>query len=212
MKNRLLLGMAFLPLMGILGATVLAAPVPKVTICHKYMTKAENTLRVGYPGAIAHVRQHGDFFGACPQFDLYIDVDGIATTGRGLPGGINVQSGNPLTSWPTGFGSEGLDWFDNDGTCTWTLGDDLHLEDPSGACTGAFRDGVHDVGQDCDVLDLDGSFFQGQQVDVDLETATTFTGCPGPDPLLMFYDQNGSGVYDNGEDIVFDGNGNGIFD
>lgn len=139
---------------------------PKVTICHKFGTPAENTLTVGYPAAISHIREHGDFLGACPQYDLFIDVDGIATPGRGLPQGINVQVGDFLTSWPTNSGNEGIDWFDNDVSCTWTLGDDLHLEDNWGACSAAIRNGFHDLGFDCAVLDLDGSFFQGQQVDV----------------------------------------------
>lgn len=193
------------------GSALGAPPAPKVTLCHKYNTPDEATLTVGYPASLAHFQNHGDFLGACPQFDRFIDVDGIATAGRGVPAGINVQYGDPLTSWPTGFWTEGLDWFDNDGTCTWTMGDDLHLEDPQGACITAIRDGVHEVGFDCALLDLDNSFFNFQQVDVDLETGTTFTGCPGPDPFVRFYDQNGNGFYDNGEDIVYDSNGDGVF-
>ena len=102
-----------------------AGPQPKVTICHKFGTPAQNTLTVGYPAAISHMREHGDFLGACPQYDLFIDVDGIATPGRGLPQGINVMVGDTLTGWPTGFWIEGLDWFDNDGDCLWSFGDDL---------------------------------------------------------------------------------------
>lgn len=203
--------LAILTTIGI-GASHAAPPNPKVTICHKFGTPAENTLSVGYKAALAHVSKHGDFLGACPQHDTFIDVDGIATPGRGIPAGINVKVGDALTGWPTGFYIEGLDWFDNDGTCTWTLGDDLHLEDPAGSCSTAIRDGFHDLGNDCAVLDLDGSFFQGQQVDVDLESGTTFTGCPGPDPLLKFYDANNNGFYDNSEDIVLDANNNGVFD
>ena len=161
---------------------------------------------------MAHVAEHGDFLGACPQYDTFIDVDGIVTAGRGVPTGINVKVGDNLTSWPTGFYTEGLDWFDNDSSCTWTLGDDLHLEDSRGSCSTAIRDGLHQTGFDCAVLDLDGSFFTGQQVDVDLESGTTFNGCPGPDPLLKFYDANGNGFYDNSEDIVLDINNNGVFD
>lgn len=213
MKTRILLSAAITPLVGVLlGATAVAGPTPKVTICHKFGTPAENTLTVGYPAAVAHARQHGDFFGACPQSDQFIDVDGIATPGRGIPAGINVMVGDVLTSWPTGFYTEGLDWFDNDGSCTWTFGDDLHLEDGSGSCATGLRNAIHDLGADCVVLDLDASFFQGQMVDVDLETGSAFSGCPGPDPLLAFYDGNGNGFYDNGEDIVLDWNSNGIFD
>lgn len=194
------------------GLAVGSPPNPKVTICHKFGTPAENTLTVGYKAAVAHVRQHGDFLGACPENDEYVDVDGIATPNDGVPDGINVKVGDSLTSWPTGFGAEGLDWFDNDANCVWSDGDDLHLEDPAGACSTAIRDGFHDLLQDCPVLDVDGSLFQGQQVDVDLESGTTFTGCAGPDPLLKFYDANNNGFYDNGEDIVLDNNDNGVFD
>ena len=150
-------------------------PKAKVTICHKFDKPAEKTLTLPYPAAFSHVTAHGDFLGACPQFDSYIDVDGIATPGRGIPTGINVKIGDPLTGWPTGFYTEGLDWFDNDASCTWTLGDDLHLEDPAGSCGTAIRNASHDLGSDCAVLDLDGSFFQGQPLDVDLESGTTFT-------------------------------------
>lgn len=213
MKKQVLLTSAITLLFGVfMGATAFAAPMPKVTICHKFGTPAENTLQVGYPAAVAHVRQHGDFFGACPQFDQFIDVDGIATPGRGLPGGINVSVGDLLTPWPTGFYTEGLDWFDNDGSCSWTFGDDLHLEDGAGSCATGIRNALHEVGFDCVVLDLDASFFTGQPVDVDLETGSSFTGCMGPDPLLGFYDANGNTFYDNGEDIVLDWNSNGIFD
>ena len=193
-------------------ATAVAAKQPKITICHKFGTPAQATLQVGYPAVVSHVQQHGDFLGACPQFDQFIDVDGIATTGSGVPGGINVKVGDVLNGWPTGFYTEGLDWFDNDGTCTWTFYDDLHLEDPNGSCATGLRNGLHDVGADCGVLDLDGSFFQGQMVDVDLESGTSFTHCPGTDPLLSFYDANGNGFYDNTEDIVLDLNANGVFD
>jgi hypothetical protein len=192
MRRTHLLALTLLPLVGILAATAFAAPVAKLTVCHKYGTPDEATITVGYPAAMTHIQQHGDWLGACPQFDRYIDVDGISTVGRGLPGGIDVHVGFVLSGWPTALSPEGIDWFDNDGTCTWTMGDDLHLENGGGTCITGIRDGTHDFGSDCIVLDLDGSFFHGQQVDVDLETGNLFTGCPSLDPLLMFYDADGS--------------------
>ena len=210
-RNLIALSICATLLLAFVAVAANADPQVKVTICHKYGQPAENTLTIGYPAAMSHIREHGDFYGACPVNDRFIDVDGIATPGRGIPQGINVQIGSPLTAWPTGFGSEGIDWFDNDGTCTWTFGDDLHLEDPGGACSTGFRDGLHNLGLDCVVLDLDTSFADGQQVDVDLESGTVFTGCPGPDPMLMFYDGNGDLLYNDGEDIVLDGNGDGVF-
>ena len=49
-------------------------------------------------------------------------------------------------------------------------------------------------------------------VDVDLETGSTFTGCPDVDSALMFFNTNGITSWDDGEDIILDVNGNGIFD
>jgi hypothetical protein len=213
MRKQLLLPVLVVSILGLLTAAIAsAAPTVKLTICHKYGTPDQATLTIGYPAVPPHIQNHGDFMGACPVFDTYIDVDGIATTGRGIPFGVNINVGDVLTFWPTGGWTEGLDWFDNDGSCTWTFGDDLHLEDASGACATGIRDGLHQVGADCDTLDLDGSFFMNQQVDVDLETGTVFTGCSGPDPLMGFFDQNGNGFYDDGEDIVLDVNANGVFD
>ena len=193
-------------------ATAVAAPKPKITICHKYDTLDQATLTIGYPAMAAHFQNHGDWEGVCPESDKFVDVDGMISPYSGLPAGINVAVGDTLTGWPSAtIYTEGLDWFDNDVTCTWTSGDDLHLERTKSCATG-IGDGIHQLGLDCVVLDLDASFYDLQQVDVDLETGTTFTGCPGPDPLLMFYDADGNGFYDNGEDIVLDVNANGVFD
>jgi hypothetical protein len=211
MKKQLSLPLLIVPLFGLMAAaTAIAAPQPKITICHKYGTPDQATLDVGYPAMTAHFANHGDWAGACPVFDSYVDVDGDTTPQSGLPNGVNVAVGDTLTGWPTGVYSEGIDHFDTDGTCTWTGGDDLHLE-RTGTCATGIGDGVHQVGADCVVLDADGSLVDGQQVDIDLETNFTFTGCPGADPLLMFYDGDGNGYYDNGEDIVYDANGDGIF-
>ena len=152
--------------------------------------------------------------------DAIIDADGTVTrfSGSGMPAYVEVAAGDPLVSFPTGIWDEGLDWFDTDGTCTWTFGDDLHVEDPD-RHPGAIRDGWHDDFLDPLVLDWDNSlnlppsgFPSGERVDVDLETGSTFTGCAGPDPLVKFFDTNGNGYWDDGEDIVLDLNGNGVFD
>ncbi len=211
MTRKLMLVMVGVVVAGLLAVTAEAA-VQKFPVCHKYGRPAQKTLNLPYQGATGHIQAHGDWFGCCPVNDGWVDVDGIATAGRGGLGSVDSVPVCQLTAWPTGFWNEGIDWFDNDGTCTWTLGDDLHLEAPQGACPTGIRNAVHEVGADCDVLDLDGSFFNGQQVDVDLETGSSFTGCPGPDPQLMFLDTNGNGFWDNGEDIIFDANGNGVLD
>jgi hypothetical protein len=152
--------------------------------------------------------------------DKCIDADGTATAGRGDFGvDGEVMAGDSLSSWPTGGWNEGLDWFDNDDSCTWTLGDDLHVEDPD-THPGALRDGKHDDNIDNFdplVLDLDGNLADGQGVDVDLETGTVNPNgfsdslCDGPDPLLKFKDTSTNTYWDNGEDIVLDVNGDGIF-
>jgi len=157
-------------------------------------------------------------FQASPAYaglDEIIDADGIATPNRGIPGSVEVQEGDPLTSWAGGIGGiEGLDWFDNDLSGTHTLGDDLHLEDPSGACSTSIRDADHDLGLDCKVLDLNNSLVDQQQVDCDFEGASVQGfACPafnGPNSI-KFHDLNGNGVWDNGEDIVLDVDGDGFY-
>jgi hypothetical protein len=154
----------------------------------------------------------------CGVIDRCIDFDGIASSGRGLAA-QEVTLGDTLTSWPTSGGNVGIDWFDNDVSLTWTFGDDLHSEDTS-TCPTALRDGKHDLGKDCKILDLNGDLANGQGVECDLEVglanpnghSTDGTAASCPDPALMFYDANNSGRYDNGEDIVLDVNGNNIFD
>lgn len=197
----------------LVAASAEAAPKPKFPVCHQYGTPAQKTLLLPYEGVMGHINGHGDFACTCPVADFWIDADGSATPGRGLPGAIDPYICGRLTSWPTGgLYVEGIDWFDNDGTCTWTFGDDLHVEGP--AHPTAFRDGFHDANPnfvDPLVLDLDGSLFDGQQVDVDLETGTVFTSCPGVDPHLKFFDANANGVWDDGEDIIFDTNNDGVF-
>ena len=117
----------------------------------------------------------------------------------------------------------GIDGFDNDTSGTWTFGDDLHLEDPAGTCpTGIRAPGVHDLGLDCVVLDLNASLFNGQPVSCDFESGTFCPGgflTGGATGDLTFFDSSGNGFYDAGvasgniaEDIVLDVNANGFFD
>lgn len=192
-----------------------APPAGLLTICHKAGTPAQKTMTLPYPGAMGHINGHGDTAGACAPpvvpcggvTDSCIDTDGTLTAGDGLPGAAEVLPGDLLTSFPATFNNSGLDWFDNDGNGAWTFGpagDDLHVEDFA-FCPGAFRDGVHQLGVDCKVLDMDGSLFTGQSVFCDLEVG----GCPGN---VKFYDANGNTAWDDGEDIIFDGNINGVFD
>jgi len=143
--------------------------------------------------------------------DYCVDGDGIASPNRGT---FNLAVGDVLSEFGYGIDDEGIDVF---GTASgqWIIGwTDIHLEDDFGACATGIRDGFHDQGFDCVVLDLDASLFDGQDVDCDLETGTAFTACPAFTGLnsIKFHDENGDGVYNNGEDLVLDINGNGIFD
>lgn len=151
-------------------------------------------------------------------FDRCIDTDGTVTPGDGFntpftAGSPQVFIGAPLSPFPDGPASfSGLDMFDNDFNGAWTFGppggDDLHLEDSS-QCAGGIRNGVHNPG-DCIVLDYDGSLFDGQPVTCDLEFGLSFAApCPAD---VKYFDVNGNGSYDDGEDLVLDGNGNGVFD
>lgn len=197
------------------GNPAFAVTPNDVMVCHKYGTAAENTLILPYEGAINHIRAHGDFPGACPESDQFIDLDGIASAGPGGAEYIQVKVGDTLTAWPTGSWNEGIDWFDKDDNCVWSDGDDIHLESPvSGACPTGVRNALHDLGLDCIVLDLNGDFADGQLVDFDLESGIAFasSGCPPPvDPKLKFFDANNNLHYDNGEDIVLDANNDGVF-
>ena len=156
-----------------------------------------------------------------PRGDLIIDADGIASP---MPGLIaqDVALGDSLASFPvTGLTTAGLDWFDNDHDGFWTFGpggDDLHSED-TGTCSTAIRNGVHDLGSDCKILDIDASLVNLQSVDCDLEVNAPFTephlangGCPSSLNNIRYFDADGDGAWDNGEDIVLDVNGNGVYD
>lgn len=181
-----------------------------VTICHKPGTPAQKTMDVPDSAVPGHLG-HGDTKGPCvpPAVDKIIDADGIATNTDGLPGARDpgLVMGAMLSTFPApnplGNGS-GLDWFDQDATGSWTLGDDLH-EEGTAFCATALRNAVYDLGLDCVVLDPEGSLVNLQFVTGDVE----FGGGPAN---LKYYDANGNGTWDDGEDLVLDVNMNGIFD
>ena len=146
-----------------------------------------------------------------------IDLDGTTTTGVGILVDQEVYIGAPLTNFPTAYDVEGIDWFDNDASLSWTLGDDIHVE--GSAYPTALRDGYHDNNVtyvDPVVLDLDSSLLDGQPVAVDLETGTldpsgTLGWVPAMDPQISFFDTNGMTGWDDGEDLVLDTDLNGEF-
>lgn len=143
--------------------------------------------------------------------DRIIDADGIDSPGDGVPAAVEVQRGDALTPFPDSGRDAGLDMFDQDGSGTWTDGDDLHVEDPS-ACATAVRNGIHDLGDDCKVLDLNGDLADGDRVDCDISFGFSFSGMPCPPTDVKFHDADGNGAWTPGEDIVQDTNGNNIYD
>jgi len=156
--------------------------------------------------------------GNCPDasHDIIIDRDGTASKLIGAEATQEVAFGNPLKHWPAqDLDSDGIDTFDNDGNGSWTFGlngDDIHQEAAAG-CPTAIRNAIHDLGEDCIVLDANSSLFDGQAVTCDLEFFIDFD--PGPagcDVKLSWHDLNNDGEWDNGEDIVYDGNNNGVYD
>ena len=159
-------------------------------------------------------------FGSDPcltSVDLIIDRDGIASEFIGPLSEQKVAHGDSLTPWPTGgLGPEGIDGFDNVTSGDWSPGDDIHLEDPTGSCSTASRDGFFDDNatfQDCRVRDDDLSLFDGQPVSCDFETGTSCGGfLTVASGNLTFDDTSVSADYNNTEDIVLDVNKNGIFD
>jgi hypothetical protein len=112
----------------------------------------------------------------------------------------------------------GIDAFDNDNDGNWSAGDDLHVEDPGAVdtvgnpvCPTAVRNAMHDFGQDCRILDLDGSLAANPPVTCDVEFQIDFV--PGAcDPLVRWRDTNGNRVWNSGEDLVLDVNNNMVFD
>jgi hypothetical protein len=148
-----------------------------------------------------------------PTTDAIIDADGIATPQSGDPAAREVVTGSPLTTFPvTGVADAGLDMFDQDTNQAWTQGvDDLHAEDPA-TCPTAFRDGIHELGFDCKVLDINGDLANGEPVDCDLEVGVSFSGMPCPPPDVKYHDTNSDSAWDSGEDLVQDVNNNGVFD
>ncbi len=143
--------------------------------------------------------------------DRCVDADGFATAGDGIPAAAEVKEGDALTSFglcPAPRVRTYVDMFDQDSSGTWTAGDDLHVEDPA---LGGDPDAFHDNNAlfvDPVILDLNGSLFDGEPVDVDLDG---FLGTL-PNPPLRYHDTNGNGCWDSGEDIVLDVNNNGVFD
>ncbi len=152
------------------------------------------------------------------SIDGCIDGDGIASPGHGFPAALDTPLGAPLRSFPvTGAADAGLDMFDQDANQDWTRfgrplpPDDLHAEDPN-TCPTAIRDGDHDLGLDCKVLDLNGNLANQEPVDCDLEVGFSFSGMPCPPPRVKWHDTNGDQSWDSGEDIILDANLNGVFD
>ncbi|MEX0682401.1 MAG: hypothetical protein WD904_09830 [Dehalococcoidia bacterium] len=163
--------------------------------------------------AQACLHQWNEETGNCPEnvLDKIIDADGLVSEQSGDPAFREVTAGDVLSTWPAGDpDNAGIDWFDQDGNGAWTFNsDDIHMEGASTDCPTGIRDAVHQVPDDCVVLDVNNDLANGDLVDCDLEGQIAFTAC---DPLVKWHDLNGDGDWDPGEDIVLDVNNNGIFD
>ena len=210
MKGRPILVAIATALVLVMSSVVMAAPPQgKVLVFHN-TGSAKNPgvpIEISVDALPVHLA-HGD--------ELVIDADGTATPGHGGRKDVEATFGDTLTSWPTSGWVEGIGWFDNDWDLvsprTWTMGDDLHVEDQA-THPGANRNDIHNCPPglfwDPTVIDYDGSFRDGQLVDVDLETGWDFAGASGPDPAMKFFDSNNNGFWDDGEDIVLDSDSDG---
>ncbi len=168
------------------------------------------------------LHQWNEETGNCPDaaHDTVIDLDGIATPTPGGAADKQVAIGDPLVNFAAAAGPLYIEGIDTFGPAPWVFGpggNDIHVEDPAGSCPTALRDAIHQANAanvDCVVLDVNGSLVDGQPVSCDLESFIDFDGAGpgGCDPKLSFHDLNGNGEWDNGEDIVYDGNLNGIYD
>jgi len=168
---------------------------------------------------------------AFAQVDVIIDLDGIATPGKGV--GQEVSPGDDLVAWPTGFPPEekkaGIDWLDidkNPTDKTWTNGDVLFSEDDH-TCPTATRNQQFDPPDpvdgtiDCVIIQVPLGPIPVLITDCDLETGVSFSGLFGignmcqdtrPNVQLAFFDTDGDTFWSNGEDIILDTNGNLKFD
>lgn len=215
-RRKAVIGLLSLVALALGGGTQLAqaAPKEKVTICHKPGTPAEKTMQVPAEAVKGHLG-HGDTEGTCEPVtptgcaaavsDVCIDGDGIASP---QPGSFEVEVGDPLTPFPDNLATRtGLDLFDRAPLGVLTQDDDLHAEDPA-LCPTAVRNAIHDLGQDCKVLDVNGDLADNEFVTADCE----FGGCSGAPFFLKFHDADGDGDWDQGEDLVADNNNNNVFD
>lgn len=197
------------------SGTALAAPSPKLAICHRTGSTKKPWLQktVSQNAVPAHLA-HGDFVVSatnvcppppCTTNDTIVDADGTESPGIGGPGARRTTCGATLTAFPATANSAGLSLIDNDGSgFTWTAGDALIVEGPT-FCSTAVSDNLFTAGSDCVVLDSGGSLVGGESVACNLQVDSA--GCG-----LKFFDANNNGAWDNGEDIVLDGNNNNLFD
>lgn len=135
--------------------------------------------------------------------DLIIDANDMNNPWHGVPAFVDATPGVALTDFAfTAAGGSGVDMIDRDGDGKWSFGDDLFNEETR---FGGIRNGVYDLGFDKPMLDLNADLANGTPVSFDLDGS-------GPALKLRYFDRNGNGEFDNGEDIVFDANNNYILD
>jgi hypothetical protein len=164
------------------------------------------------------MHQWNEETGNCPDaaHDSIIDTDGFASATAGAL--KEVAYGDALKAFPIAGGASnpgrcGLDVFDQDNSGTWTNGDDLHCE--STQCPTGIPNAFHELGADCKVLDLNNSLVDGEPVNCDLDgyIADPVGAAPGSvcPAKVKWHDTDGDSTYDSGEDIVYDGNNDNIY-
>ena len=140
--------------------------------------------------------------------DFVIDADGTSTAGDGLPVNANTLPGAVIRTFEATVASiaegsrfaqgQSILWYDNDLDGKWSAGDDLVLEVGN-------NDSDYDEGTDLVILDANASLANGLVGSAQLQAI-------GDLLLIGFYDANGDGDWDSGENIIVDVNADGDYD
>lgn len=140
-----------------------------------------------------------EVYGSPIECSTIIDADGVFTSDDGIPGAVEVSDGDPLRDFgvTTAYFLSKIAMFDTDSSGSWTEGDDL-IAIPTFPHAGA---SVLTV-----ILDKDESLTPSSVPDFYSGSAFWETSL-----RIRYYDANSNNVWDTGEDIVLDANGDYIF-
>ena len=136
------------------------------------------------------------------------NADGTTTPDDGIPGAVGVTAGDTLTTFESTVGSltnlqkfpdgQSILFFDNDGNGKYSAGDDIVIE-------GGTNNGQYDSAVDLVILDVDTSLIDGQIAHISLQSVGRLL-------KILFHDANTNGLWDSGEDIVLDADGDDVYD